>query len=204
MNWLAHLHLSKPTAEYRLGNLLPDFARPWQYRHLSNEILDGVACHNFIDAFTDTHPVFRRSINRLSSLHRRFGGIVIDILYDHFLTVDWRKFNSTPLTEFVAEVHEGLARFHDSLPQEVSLRFRQIRDANILTSYADLDGIETALFRMNHRLRGNLDAAAIMMDLRRNEYSLRADFKLFFPELRERVAQFQEGQAVRIASPVRS
>ncbi len=194
MNWLAHLYLSKPTDEYRLGNLLPDFARPPEYRHLPPEVLEGVACHHFIDSFTDSHPVFRQSVNRLSPPYRRFGGIVIDVLYDHFLTAEWDQPGAPPLSEFTSAVHDGISRFYPLLPAEVASRFAQVRDAKVLDSYKSLDGVELALVRISHRLRGNVGLAAAINNLRGNYGSFHEDYELFFPELRERVAQFQESQ----------
>ena len=204
MNWLAHLYLSKPNDEYRLGNLLPDFARPPEYRHLQPEILAGVACHNLIDSFTDSHPVFRQSINRLSPKYRRFGGIIIDVFYDHLLTAEWNCLGAPPLNEFTATVHNGIAALYPLLPPEVASRFEQVREAGILDSYRSLDGVELALSRINHRLRGNVGLAAAVEDLRRHYDSLRGDYELFFPELRGRVAQFQETQTQTIPTVLKS
>jgi acyl carrier protein phosphodiesterase len=204
MNWLAHLYLSKPSDEYRLGNLLPDFARPSEYRHLQPEILAGVACHNLIDSFTDSHPVFRQSVNRLSPQYRRFGGIVIDVFYDHLLTAEWDRLVATPLNEYTARVQDGLATFYPLLPPEVASRFAQVREAGILDSYQSLDGVELALSRINHRLRGDVGLAAAVEDLRRHYKSLREDYASFFPELRERVAQFQESQTQAVPTVLKS
>ena len=195
MNWLAHLYLSKPSDEYRLGNLLPDFARPSEYRHLQPEILAGVACHNLIDSFTDSHPVVRQSVNRLSPKYRRFGGIVIDVFYDHLLTAECDRLGAPPLNEFTARVHNGIAAFYPLLPPEVSARFVQVREAGILDSYRSLDGVELALSRISHRLRGDVNLASAVEDLRRNYDLLQDDYKMLFPELRERVARFQETQS---------
>ena len=84
MNWLAHLFLSEPSAAFRIGNLLPDLARPSELSGLSTEFIRGMEQHRLIDAFTDSHPVVRRSIARVGPEFRRFGGIFVDIYFDHF------------------------------------------------------------------------------------------------------------------------
>ncbi|MEI9895635.1 MAG: hypothetical protein WDN28_17535 [Chthoniobacter sp.] len=61
MNWLAHLYLSEPNAAFRLGNLLPDLASATALAGLPGEFQAGIQRHRRIDAFTDRHPVFRRS-----------------------------------------------------------------------------------------------------------------------------------------------
>src|SRR5688572_426656 len=100
MNWLAHLLLSEPTPEFRIGNLLPDLLPASELQTLSPIFRRGVECHRRIDAFTDTHPVFRRSVARLVPPHRRFGGVLIDLFYDHFLATNWRQYSPIPLDEF--------------------------------------------------------------------------------------------------------
>ena len=197
MNWLAHLYLSQPTAEYRLGNLLPDFARPSEFGPLSPDILAGVECHGIIDAFTDSHPIFRRSVNRIPAPYRRFGGIIIDVFYDHLLTINWPTFSPVPLENFISAFYQTLPQFDAMISPEISLRFRQMREADILNSYQTLAGVETALARIAHRLQRKFPLELAVTGLRSNYDSLRADFDSFFPELRERIAQFQETQRRR-------
>src|SRR3954463_9153752 len=105
MNWLAHLFLSQPDPAFRVGNLLPDLLPISALSDLAPEILRGVRQHRRIDAFTDTHPVVRRSINRLNPPLRRFGGIVVDVFYDHFLSRDWERYSKVPLSNFIGEIY---------------------------------------------------------------------------------------------------
>src|SRR5438045_1806563 len=74
MNWLAHIHLSEPSAAFRLGNVLPDMVGARELAALPAEFQRGAKCHHRIDAFTDVHPRFRQSVARLSSRSRRVGG----------------------------------------------------------------------------------------------------------------------------------
>src|SRR4051812_17048427 len=92
MNWLAHLLLSEKTPAFWLGNLLPDLVSATVLRSLPPEFQPGIRRHLQIDAFTDSHPLFRQSILRLDPDFRRYGGIIIDILYDHFLASEWERF----------------------------------------------------------------------------------------------------------------
>src|SRR3569833_1990969 len=107
MNWLAHLFLSEPNAEFRIGNLLPDLARPSVLAGLSADFVRGIQQHRRIDAFTDSHPIVRRSIARVGPEFRRFGGIFVDIFYDHFLSREWPNFSDMPLTEFTRDIYLG-------------------------------------------------------------------------------------------------
>src|SRR5881394_2266803 len=97
MNWLAHLSLSENDPEFRLGNVLPDITRVRPLPSLSDQIMRGVACHYRIDAFTERHPIVKRSIGRIGGGYRRVGGILVDIFYDHFLASAWPEFSKIPL-----------------------------------------------------------------------------------------------------------
>src|SRR5262245_27969290 len=103
MNWLAHLLLSEPTSAFRIGSLLPDFVRPPLLAGLPIDFQRGIECHRRIDAFTDAHPIVRRSVGRFVPPYRRFAGILVDVFYDHFLARDWTAHASIPLTDFVGE-----------------------------------------------------------------------------------------------------
>jgi hypothetical protein len=89
MNWLAHLFLSDPEPACRIGNLLPDFLSANVLAGLPAAFQRGIAQHRRIDAYTDAHPVFRRSVQRFAPPFRRYGGVLVDIFYDHFLARDW-------------------------------------------------------------------------------------------------------------------
>jgi acyl carrier protein phosphodiesterase len=65
--------------------------------------------HRRIDSFSDTHAAFRRSRARVSEVRRRFGGIMVDMFYDHFLAVHWQRFSPEPLTAFTAETYRLIA-----------------------------------------------------------------------------------------------
>jgi acyl carrier protein phosphodiesterase len=89
MNWLAHLFLSKQNIEYRVGNLLPDFLPITELVKFSQPFQEGITCHRIIDSFTDSHPIVKNSITRIPATYKRFGGILTDVFYDHFLAKNW-------------------------------------------------------------------------------------------------------------------
>jgi acyl carrier protein phosphodiesterase len=73
MNWLAHLHLSEPNPEFRLGNLLADIATKQSLASLPAAFQRGITQHRRIDAFTDSHPLagVSRALQRIGSRLRR-------------------------------------------------------------------------------------------------------------------------------------
>lgn len=75
MNWLAHLHLAPEESAWRIGCLLPDLVDARTLKDLPDVFLPGIREHHRIDAFTDRHPLFRRSRARIAPPYRRFSGM---------------------------------------------------------------------------------------------------------------------------------
>ena len=183
MNWLAHLLLSEPTPAFRLGAILPDLLSATALADLPADFQPGIQRHHAIDAYTDSHPLFRRSVQRLTPPFRRFGGILVDVFYDHFLARDWASFSDTPLPEFAADVYASFETRRADLPPEVYRGLQHMKTADLLCSYRDLSGIAAALRRISSRLRRPFDLASSIQLLERDYDLLHTDFTQFFPDL---------------------
>jgi acyl carrier protein phosphodiesterase len=183
MNWLAHLLLSEPTPAFRLGAILPDLVSASALANLPADFQRGIQRHRAIDAYTDSHPIFRRSVQRISPPFRRFGGILVDVFYDHILARDWVSFSDTPLPEFAADVYASFESHRADIPAEVYRGLQHMKTADLLSSYRDLSGIAAALRRIGSRLRRPVDLAAAVHILERDYELLHGDFSQFFPEL---------------------
>jgi acyl carrier protein phosphodiesterase len=183
MNWLAHVHLSEPSAAFRLGNVLPDLVPARELTTLAAGYQRGIECHRRIDAFTDAHPYFRRSVARVPSEFRRYGGIIVDVLYDHFLSVRWNEHTRQPLRRCVDEFYESFAPHRAALPSSVWPILERMREQDWLGSYGDLAGVHIALQRISHRLRRPFELGGCMSGLESAYVSFSADFDEFFPEL---------------------
>jgi acyl carrier protein phosphodiesterase len=183
MNWLAHLFLSEPSPAFRIGNLLPDLARPTALTGLSADIMRGIHQHRRIDAFTDSHPVVRRSIARVGPEFRRFGGIFVDIYFDHFLSREWGTLSNIPLTDFTEEIYGSFEGHRDEIPGEAYGALEKMKAENWLCSYGDLHGVSTTLGRIGLRLRRPTPLARGAEILEADYAGFHADFREFFPEL---------------------
>ena len=188
MNWLAHLFLSEPTPAFRIGNLLPDILPSRELQHLGREFQRGIERHRQIDALTDAHATVRRSILLLDPAFRRFGGILVDMFYDHFLASDWSRYSDATLQEFSSTIYSSFESLRRDLPPVASLRLQQIEAADLLCSYREIDGIRQALERMGARLRRPVALGASVAELESHYDALHADFTEFFADLRDHVA----------------
>jgi acyl carrier protein phosphodiesterase len=189
VNWLAHLLLSESTSGFRVGNLLPDLINVSDRTQIPAVFHRGMECHRRIDEFTDAHPVVRRSINRIVKPYRRLAPILVDVFYDHFLSVRWEQYARIPLAQFVCEAYDSFEEQRDLLPPMVRVALQRMREENWLESYRDLAGVRLTLERISRRFRRPIDLAGGVAELERHYADFGADFDAFFPELQQHVAR---------------
>ena len=105
MNYLAHLHLAAMTDTSPTGNLLGDFVKG-QVSGLNydDNIKQGIQLHRSIDTFTDSHS-YTKSLTRELGTLRRYGGIIIDVLYDHQLAINFANFHHNSLPVFAQDCY---------------------------------------------------------------------------------------------------
>ena len=75
----------------------------WQFhrRFLLKEIVmiytlvfsKGILLHREIDHFTDTHPIFRETVDLIRPLGR-YSGIMVDMYYDYLLASDFERYSN--------------------------------------------------------------------------------------------------------------
>ncbi len=184
MNWLAHLRLSPPEPLVRLGNLLGDFLHGVDVATLPEAVQRGVRMHRALDAFTDAHPAFRRSRERIRPPFRRFSGVLVDVFYDHFLARGWAGFgDGRPLGAFTAEVYADLQRHAAWLPGRLREVGPRMAAQDWLGGYAEVEHVDTALSRMADRLRRPTVLGEGGRELRAHDADLAADFAAFWPDV---------------------
>lgn len=192
MNWLAHVFLSEPDVEFQLGNLLADVVRGPQRDAMSVNFLRGAACHKAIDAFTDAHPVVKRSRARIGSEQRRFSGVLIDVFYDYYLARNWERYSPIALDAYTAAFYASAQAHVIELPPDARTLLERIIRHDLLGSYARVDGVERALSRistyLNSRWRKQFALDRGVRDLLAHEAAFAADFHEFFPALQAHVA----------------
>ncbi|ACK70352.1 protein of unknown function DUF479 [Gloeothece citriformis PCC 7424] len=186
MNYLAHLFLAENTPESRLGNLLGDFVKG----NLDNfktvyspQIIQGIKIHQKIDYFTDRHPIFKQSKQRISEKNRRYAGVIIDIYYDHFLSKNWLTYSNQDLEIFVTQIYQMLETYKSLLPDKLKNALPRMIQEDWLGSYRYLTGIDQTFSRLSRRIKRHNNIAFALEDLITHYSLLEEDFVNFFPQL---------------------
>jgi acyl carrier protein phosphodiesterase len=184
MNWLAHLYLSEPNAEFRVGNLLPDLTSAARLAHLPEPYQKGIRCHRQIDAFTDSHPRMQSCVRRFPPPYRRFGGILTDVYFDYLLARDWAEYSVVRLPDFISEIYRDIETCSSVIPAEANLPLQRMREEDWLGRYHHTAGVADILGRIGRRLRRPFDLAGSLPIFQQHQSSFLEDFQAFFPELK--------------------
>ena len=186
MNWLAHLLLAEPTPEGTLGNLLGDLVKGEARKSLSLELQRGLASHQAIDIYTDSHIIVKRSKDRIDRQYRRFAGILIDVFYDYILANNWQDYCDIPLKQFTTTTYASWFDL-ETLPPYAKGVIQRLVAEDWLASYENLSGIENTLARISWRLsrrsKRTYDLTPAIAELTDNYSALEQDFQQFFPQL---------------------
>lgn len=182
MNYLAHFHLSYGDREWLLGALLGDFVKGPLVGHLEAGVEHGIVLHRRIDAFTDTHPEVRAACRRFDPRFRRFGGILLDIVFDHFLSRHWRRFHRLPLQAFSDEIY-GVLADSPQLQNSARTQAERLIRYNVLAGFGQWGTVEAALARVGDKLRRDNPLAEAPAELTRHYDDLEQLFLVFYPQL---------------------
>ena len=185
MNWLAHVFLSEPETEPRLGQVIADWVKGADRAQFSPGIQRGISCHIEIDRFTDTHPVVIRSMERIQSPFKRYAAVLVDVFYDYVLSCEWGAYCSIPLPAFVSTVYAGFSEYLPILPPRVRTGFEHMITADWLGSYGTASGVDTLLRRISGRLTRTNNLGDGVSELLAHDHDFRQDFAEFFPALQK-------------------
>lgn len=196
MNFLAHIYLSGDNDQVRIGNFMADSIKGKKYLKYPKLIQKGIVLHRAIDFYTDTHPTFKTSTQRLFSKYGHYSGIIVDIFYDHFLAANWKDYSDISLDKYVLNFYTLLKENYEILPPKVKNFLPYMIEGNWLLSYAELDGIEKVLHGMNNRTNRKSGMHLATVELKEYYSEFEEEFRSFFEE----VENFSEKKLFELSS----
>ncbi len=183
MNFLAHLYLSGDNEEVITGNFIADHVKGDSVMKYSAGIQSGIRLHREIDAFTDSHPVFLKTRERLNGNYRKYAGVVADMFYDHFLSADWKSYSNESLEGFTDRMHSIIIKRFPILPDKSQRFIAYMKKFNWLTGYGTFEGLGRALNGMAIRTPFKSGMENAVQDLKAHYHLYREEFQHFFPEI---------------------
>ena len=192
MNFLAHIYLSGDDDLIKIGNFMADGIRGNDYLEYPKKIQKGVVLHRAIDTFTDAHPIWRQSKHRLHERYGHYSGVIIDILYDHFLAKNWNQYTDESLENYVERFYKSLQVNYEILSTKTKNLMPYMIESNWLVSYATIAGIERILFQMDYRTKHRAHMQNAVQELQEFYTEFEEEFTLFFKDLIKMVEDFNQ------------
>ena len=192
MNFLAHIYLSGDDDLIKIGNFMADGIRGNDYLEYPKKIQKGVVLHRAIDTFTDAHPIWRQSKHRLHERYGHYSGVIIDILYDHFLAKNWNQYTDESLENYVERFYQSLKDNYEILSTKTKNLMPYMIESNWLVSYATIAGIERILFQMDYRTKHRVHMQNAVQELQAFYTEFEEEFTLFFKDLMQMVEDFNQ------------
>lgn len=187
MNYLAHLFFAEDHSHSRIGNLLGDFCRGVDINSLHPQIRRGLQQHRAIDAFTDHSAEVRAAKQFFSTARRRFAGIAIDMLFDHFLIRHWQNYHPLPFEDYKTQLYQKLQSDLSLMPASMQPTVQSIIQRDWFFSYADINHLSLALDRVALRIRFANQFAGAGLEIQAHYPELEQLFLQFFPRLQQHV-----------------
>ncbi len=196
MNFLAHLYLSGNDEQLMIGNFIADSVKGNHYNKFPKGIQKGILLHRAIDFYSDNHPVFLKSVERLRPKYRKYAGVIVDMFYDHFLAKNWKDYSEISLEQYAGEVHSLMLKNILHMPERSLLFLKHAMRTDLLIIYASTDGIGRALNGMSRRttFKSNMEFAA--EDLNEFYPEFEKEFRIFFEDARVFAKKWIEDRSV--------
>jgi acyl carrier protein phosphodiesterase len=183
LNYLAHTVLSFNKPELIVGNFIADSLQGNRFEGLTEGIIKGVTLHRKIDSYTDSHPVYLTSKYRFRNDFDKYSGVLMDIIYDHFLAKNFKLYSTVSLQQHADHIYKLLKEQDEYLPEPAKRFYSYMTERNILFHYASIEGIETVLTHLSHRIRHRYELANAIPLLKEHYKDLEEEFFIFFDDL---------------------
>lgn len=192
MNFLAHQHLSYPHQVEMVGNFMGDYVKGKKYLDYQEAISNGIMLHRKIDAFTDQHPATKACRQLFASSYGKYSGVMVDMVYDYALAVNWLQYANIPLEVFTQEVYANLFHHYDVLPPRVQSFLPKMKHADRLYSYSRAEGILYAIKLMTQYTSLPKKENEIHQIITQQSEEIFACFHAFYPDMQAYVLQVRE------------
>lgn len=190
MNFLAHSLFGFDNPELVVGQFCGDFVRGSDLSSFPAGVEQGIRLHRHLDQFTDKHASLTPVRQSMPDVPRRFAGIVVDVLFDHYLALRWEQISDVSLEKHEQQVIRSLYEHEAYLPDRL-IRFTRLLEREcILQNNVHLAAIELTLARIAKRSERFAVLALNQERLDALRDRLEQPFDAFFPQLQKSAKEY--------------
>lgn len=182
MNFLAHAWLARGGSdEFLWGNLIADGVKGSDLSAWPTAVAEGIRHHRRVDAFVDAHDVVAEIRRRAPSRQRRYAGIALDLVWDHFVACELGlQAQRSPL---IARTYRLLKA--QPAPARLATLMPALVEQDWLHRYVDFGFTCRAIAGIGQRLAGHNHLAELVPWLEKERPRLADDFLRLWPEVRQ-------------------
>lgn len=180
MNFLAHAWLARGGSDdFLFGNLIADGVKGPDLSQWPEAVAAGIRHHRRVDAFVDAHPVLLAVRHRAPRPQRRYAGIALDLVWDHFVA------RELSLGDVASPLVTRCYRLLDErpAPNRLATMMPALVAQDWLRRYADFDFTCGAIRGIGRRLSGPNRLAELVPWLEADYARLEEDFQRLWPDV---------------------
>jgi acyl carrier protein phosphodiesterase len=162
---------------------MADAVKGKHYEQYPVGIQIGIKLHRYIDTYTDAHEIYRKSKHRLHEKFGHYSGVIMDIIYDHFLAKNWSLFSYIALEKYADDFYDLLQSNYDILAPKTQNQLPYMIKTNWLVCYKSLEGLELILFQMDYRTKNRVNMPAAIKEVKEFYEEMEQEFLAFFTAL---------------------
>lgn len=162
---------------------MADAVKGKHYEQYPVGIQIGIKLHRFIDTYTDAHEIYRKSKHRLHEKFGHYSGVIMDIIYDHFLAKNWSLYSNIALEKYADDFYNLLQSKYDILAPKTQHVLPYMIKTNWLVCYKSLEGLELILFQMDYRTKNRVNMPAAIKEVKEFYEEMEQEFLAFFTAL---------------------
>lgn len=191
MNFLAHAWLARGGGDdFLYGNLIADGVKGRNLDDWPPDVARGIRHHRHVDAFVDNHAVTRTILARSPRRGRRYMGIALDLVWDHFVALDLGE-EEGEAPSVVSRTYRLLAS--RSAPSRLAPMVPVLVEQDWLRRYADFAFTCRAIGGIGQRISGPNRLVELVPWLEAEYPVLRDDFQRLWPAVCEALEIVPEG-----------
>lgn len=184
MNYLVHLSLAYPHAEYIPGNFVFDLLpRAYKMKYPSS-LHTGIQLHKIIDHYSNNHPAMFQFHSGFHPYVHKYAPVASDIVSDYLMYRSWDLYMTIDFNSFTQWIYTNLNRHLGEFPELAQVQTRNMIESNWLYQYRTVDGLEKILRRMNAKLRFEGDLTKVLVPFSSNEKFYLNLFEWFYADMK--------------------
>jgi len=115
--------------------------------------------------------------------HGKYASVVVDLVWDYYLSTNWKQYSGASLPSFNKGIYEILAKRKNELPEKLKVKIGAMIENDFLMAYANKENMAKSLNWMDKRVNFKSAFSEAVIDIDENYEKIDELFNIFFPEL---------------------